>query len=311
LAALGLGTPVAARAVQIERQRFRDRSGGLLADIELADAWRGVGPCLALHRSTLLEILLDGAAGVPIRWGRTVRAIGDSVTFDDGRDARYDLVIGADGIHSSVRGLVFDDVAARPVGQYARRFVVDAPNPEPVWSVQLGRGTAFLAITIGNGVVYCYCDGPATAPGQPPPPLRDLFDGYGEPVPTILRSLDTAGTVPQGGAIEEVVLPTWSRGNVLLIGDAAHATSPNMAEGAAMAIEDAVVLAQVLAAEASTAAALQQFEARRRPRTDWVLAHTHKRDRTRSMPPPVRNFVLRRTGQNIYRSHYRLLRELP
>jgi 2-polyprenyl-6-methoxyphenol hydroxylase-like FAD-dependent oxidoreductase len=305
LAALGLEAAVADRAVRIERQQFRDRRGRLLADIDLTDAWQGVGPCVALPRSALHGIMLEG---VPINFGRTVRAIGESVTFDDGTGGQYDLVIGADGVRSAVRGLVFGGAGVRPVGQYARRFVVDAPDAAPVWSAQLGRGTAFLSIPIGDGVVYCYCDGPANEPDRQ---LRDLLDGYGEPVQTILRSLETAGTLPQAGAIEEVVLPTWSRGNVLLIGDAAHATSPNMAEGAAMAVEDALVLAEVLAAEPSTDAALQRFEARRRPRTDWVLEHTHKRDRTRSMPPPVRNVVLRRLGQKIYRSHYQLLKELP
>ena len=305
LAALGLGAAVADRAVHIERQQFRDRRGRLLVEIDLADAWRGIGPCIALPRSALHGILLDG---VPVRFGRTVRAIGDSVTFDDGTEGRYDLVVGADGVRSAVRRLVFGGAGCRPVGQHARRFVVDVPDAEPAWSAQLGRGTAFLSIPIGDGAVYCYCDGPANAPDRA---LADLLDGYGEPVPTILRSLEAAGTAIQAGVIEEVVLPATSRGNVLLIGDAAHATSPNMAEGAAMAVEDALVLAELLATETSTATALQRFEARRRPRTDWVLEHTHKRDRTRSMPPPVRNVVLRRFGQKIYRSHYRLLKELP
>jgi 2-polyprenyl-6-methoxyphenol hydroxylase-like FAD-dependent oxidoreductase len=84
-----------------------------------------------------------------------------------------------------------------------------------------------------------------------------------------------------------------------------------MAEGAAMAVEDALVLAESLADEPSTAMALHRYEARRRPRTDWVLARTHGRDRTRSLPSWLRNFVLRRTGQKLYRSHYRLLKELP
>jgi 2-polyprenyl-6-methoxyphenol hydroxylase-like FAD-dependent oxidoreductase len=72
----------------------------------------------------------------------------------------------------------------------------------------------------------------------------ELWDGYAEPVPTLLDALDEAGTgAGHAGAIEEVVLKSWSHGHVLLIGDAAHATSPNMAQGAAMALEDALVLA--------------------------------------------------------------------
>jgi 2-polyprenyl-6-methoxyphenol hydroxylase-like FAD-dependent oxidoreductase len=261
----------------------------------------------------LHEVLLDGASGVPIRWGTTVTAIDRSVSFDDGTSERYDLVVGADGIRSSVRNLLFGQAPPRPVGQYARRFVVHLPAfafpaGEPVWSVLISRGAVFLSLPIGGGDLYCYCDGPAVKPGQQPQPLRQLLAGFGEPVPTLLRALEAAGDVPQSGAIEEVVLESWSRGNAVLVGDAAHATSPNLAEGAAMAVEDAIVLAESLTDEPTTSAALHRFEARRRPRTDWVLDRTHDRDRTRALPNVVRNFVLRRTGQKLYRAHYKLLR---
>jgi FAD-dependent urate hydroxylase len=108
--------------------------------------------------------------------------------------------------------------------------------------------------------------------------------------------------------IEEVVLDTWVRGRVVLVGDAAHATSSNMAEGAAMALEDALVLAECLRYEA-TPAALSHFEALRRPRTDWVRAQTHRRDRTRYLPTVVRNMVLRAFGRRIFQSNYRPLRQ--
>ena len=104
--------------------------------------------------------------------------------------------------------------------------------------------------------------------------------------------------------IEEVVLPSWVRGQVVLIGDAAHATSPNMAEGAAMALEDAVVLAQSLTANAAIRDALAAFERRRRPRTDWVRAQTRRRDRTRRLPAPARNLMLRAVGPRIFRANY-------
>ena len=106
-------------------------------------------------------------------------------------------------------------------------------------------------------------------------------------------------------------LDRWSRGSVLLVGDAAHATSPNMAEGAAMALEDGLVLAECLASGRGIAQTVATFQARRRPRTQWVLAQTHRRDRTRSLPPALRNLVLRRWGQNIFHANYRPLLELP
>jgi len=96
---------------------------------------------------------------------------------------------------------------------------------------------------------------------------------------------------------------------VLLVGDAAHATSPNMAEGAAMALEDAIVLAESLGSAADVAAGLALFEQRRRPRTDWVREQTHRRDHARGLPPVVRNLVLRRLGRRIFLGNYEPLRE--
>ena len=95
------------------------------------------------------------------------------------------------------------------------------------------------------------------------------------------------------GRIEEVVLESWSNGAVLLIGDAAHATSPNMAQGAAMALEDAIVLAQSFTAAAGIAAGLTEFE------------------RRRTLPPAIRGLMLRRFGKRILHSNYRPLREQP
>jgi 2-polyprenyl-6-methoxyphenol hydroxylase-like FAD-dependent oxidoreductase len=82
-----------------------------------------------------------------------------------------------------------------------------------------------------------------------------------------------------------------------------------MAEGAAMALEDALVLAECLGRLESVPAALSAFETRRRPQTDWVRAQTHRRDRTRYLPVAIRNAVLRAFGRRIFRSNYRPLRD--
>jgi 2-polyprenyl-6-methoxyphenol hydroxylase-like FAD-dependent oxidoreductase len=107
--------------------------------------------------------------------------------------------------------------------------------------------------------------------------------------------------------IEEVGLDAWSRGRVLLVGDAAHATSPNMAEGAAMALEDALVLVSCLRRMESIPEALAVFEDRRRPRAEWVRTQTHRRDAVRNMPTAVRNTVMRALGRRIFYANYRPL----
>jgi 2-polyprenyl-6-methoxyphenol hydroxylase-like FAD-dependent oxidoreductase len=232
-----------------------------------------------------------------------------AVEFGDGTAGEYDVVVGADGIHSTVRGLALGgDAAARPVGQMGWRFLTVCPPEITTWSLMLGRRTAFLTIPVGNGHAYCYCDVVSSPEEQVDEDLDSLFSGFAEPVPDLLGSLPDPALVHRS-PIEEVALDSWVRGRVVLVGDAAHATSPNMAEGAAMALEDALVLAESLRESEAIPAALAAFEARRRPRTDWVREQTHRRDRTRYLPAAVRNTVLRTLGGRIFRSNYRPLLE--
>jgi 2-polyprenyl-6-methoxyphenol hydroxylase-like FAD-dependent oxidoreductase len=320
LCALGLESAVAERGSLIRHQRLCDHRGRLLADIDLAALWGDVGPCLALHRADLHAVLASHGDPVPARMGVSLQGLSQqdetvTVEFHNGSAGRYDLVIGADGIHSTVRRLAVGADLVRPVGQVAWRFVTRCPPEVTTWTVLLGREVTFLAVPIGRGQVYCYCDAPTDSAPRPESEevtgrLGELLTGFADPVPAILDTLGPGGAVHLA-PIEEVTLDRWSVGSVLLIGDAAHATSPNMAEGAAMALEDGLVLAECLASGRSIAQTVASFQARRRPRTQWVLAQTHRRDRTRNLPPALRNLVLRRWGQNIFHANYRPLLELP
>jgi FAD-dependent urate hydroxylase len=240
-----------------------------------------------------------------------------SVEGSDGTSDEYDLVVGADGIHSAVRRLAFGPTAApQPVSQTGWRFVAPRPPEVTTWSVMLGRHTAFLTIPIADDRVYCYCDtlspqGPGGAEHAPAEPLTTrLFSEFADPAATLLEALDGTDEI-HVSTIEEVALDSWVRGHVVLIGDAAHATSPNMAQGAAMALEDALVLAHCLQDIEPIPHALERFEARRRSRTDWVRAQTHRRDHTRYLPPIVRDNVLRAFGRRILHANYRPLLDEP
>jgi FAD-dependent urate hydroxylase len=320
LRVLGLESAIIERGSLIPYQRLCDHRGRLLATIDLAALWAGVGPCLAVHRSDLHQVLALHGEPVPIRMGRKVQRLNqheDAITveFGDGTADDYDLIIGADGIHSTTRQLAAGNSAVRPVGQLAWRFVTECPPEVTTWTAMLGRDVSFLAVPIGRGRVYCYCD--ATTDGIPQlhgsditSQLAELLSGFAPPVPAILQALGPTGAV-HVAPIEEVCLDRWSYGLALLIGDAAHATSPNMAEGAAMALEDGLVLAECLSSEPDLAQAMAQFQIRRRPRTQWVLTQTHRRDRTRNLPPALRNLVLRLWARNIFRANYRPLLQLP
>jgi 2-polyprenyl-6-methoxyphenol hydroxylase-like FAD-dependent oxidoreductase len=174
----------------------------------------------------------------------------------------------------------------------------------------LGPGTSFLTVQVGQGLVYAYADAAADSEpvGDPIGRLRQRFAGYAAPVPELLSQLNDPNRV-HVAPIEQVAEERWARGAVVLVGDAAHGMSPNMAQGAALAFEDALVLAACLRDAATVTDAVAAFVARRSQRTGWVRAQTHRRDRTRNLPPVLRDLTLRAFGRRIFRSNYRPLLE--
>ena len=312
LGELGVAAAVGARASRVRRQHFLDHRGRPLAEIDVDRFWSDVGPCVALHRAALHEVLREAAAGVPVALGTSVAAVEDGdtprISLPDGSQRSYDLVVGADGVHSTVRGSMPGSHPARSVGQASWRFVVDGVAELTDWRVMLARGRAFLTVALGAGSVYCYADVDARdAPASAGDDWRTLFDDFAEPVPRLLERSGEAHHAP----IEEVVPPVWRGQRVVLVGDAAHASSPNMAQGAAMALEDALVLAHQLQTAGSIDEALTEYEQRRGTRVSWVQEQTHRRDRTRSLPSPIRNLTLRLAAERIHRSNYRPLRDPP
>ena len=312
LGSLGLGAVVAERAHPIRRQLFRDHRGRLLADVDVAAFWHGVGVCVAMHRAALHEALREAAGRVPIRLGTAVTGLDQGecphVRFSDGSAASYDLVVGADGVHSTVRTLALGGPPPRPVGQASWRFVASGFPELDDWTVMLGAGRAFLTVALGGGEVYCYADVNRHDPaGAAAGDWRNGFLDFGAPVS---RLLDQAGSA-YFAQIEEVAPPVWRAGRVVLVGDAAHASSPNMAQGAALALEDALVLAEVLAGPGPIERALTDYERRRASRVAWVQEQTRRRDRTRGLHPAARNAILRIAGRRIFRANYRPLLEQP
>jgi len=293
--ALGIGAALIERGAAISRQRFLDHRGRLLFEVELPSFWGSVGPCVGVARSDLHELLLDG---VEVRLATEVT----DLAADNLR--AYDLVVAADGIRSSVRTSLG---GAEPsfVGQASWRFVIDGANEIGCWTVWLGRAKSFLAVPLGGGRTYCYADVNVADPVDPTAGdasrLAEIFNGFAEPVGSLLAAART----PYFSAIEEVLAESWVTDQVVLVGDAAHAMSPNMAQGAGLALEDAIVLAETV----SRGLPLEAYEARRRPRIEFVRAQTHRRDRMRSLAPPLRNAVLRLAGGRIYRGNYTPLLE--
>jgi 2-polyprenyl-6-methoxyphenol hydroxylase-like FAD-dependent oxidoreductase len=316
LRALQIDTDVERRGARIETQRFCDRRGHLLSEIDLASVWKEAGPCVAVHRMDLHAALREAADASRVRMGVTLNAIARHsesavVHLSDDTQEQYDLVVGADGIRSTVRRLAFKDAGLRALNQWSWRFVIPCPPQITTWSVLMSRASACLMMPIGRGQAYCYVD----LAGQKPPTnstnrLQEVLSDFEGPAISIRETLANDVAI-HAAQIEEVVLNSWSCGRVLLVGDAAHAMSPNMAEGAAMAVEDALVLVDSLCEGHSIETALSAFEARRIPRVHRVLAMTHRRDGIRQLPILLRNALLRSLGDRVYRSHYQHILTKP
>lgn len=320
LQALGVAEGAIGASQVTRTQAFCDHRGAILARVDVAAYWRGCGPCLGLRRAALLHLLAEHLEDLPVRWNTRVAALQQTdrhvtVRFSDGSTADYDVVVGADGIRSSIRRLLFGASPPRERGQIAWRFIARRPDGIDGWTVFLGPGTSFLLVPVDASHVYCYADlhsGNPSADGGSATPdrLRTLFRDYAAPVHHALDSVPS-GEAIAGLSIEDVVPQRWGRGRVVVIGDAAHAMSPNMASGAALALEDALILAELLGQDRPPSDLVAQLTRRRGPRVAWVAQQTERRDRTRALPPAVRNLSIRLFGARMYRRQYQPLLSLP
>jgi 2-polyprenyl-6-methoxyphenol hydroxylase-like FAD-dependent oxidoreductase len=310
LALSNLGVTLAGRAAAIGRQEVRDHRGRLLVGYDVGLLWGDAGDCRAIARTDLHGILLAGAA---VRFGAGVAEAGadGTVTFADGTRETYDVVVGADGIDSAIRRTAFPGRTPRFLGRVCWRFLTGAALPEGTWTVRLGRGgRSFLTVPLGDGRVHCYADIASSSPLPPVNDWRPEWADFADPVPELL---DRAGAA-DFAALHEVGGDDWVRDHAVLIGDAAHACSPSMAQGVAMALEDALVLAELLTSTRSrdaVPAVLQAYRRRRAGRIAFVLARNRRRDRTRSLPAGLRNLVLRRAGRRLLRADHAGLHGSP
>ncbi len=297
LDALGVGTTVRERSVLDGETGIRDERGRWLARSDVAAIRERFGHVALVHRATLLDILRAALPPECLRAGVTVTEVSADgwVRSSDG-EAQGDLVVGADGLRSTVRRTVWPAAPApRYAGYTAWRYVTPRPVDVGPGGESWGHGERFGYATLSDGRVYCF----ATAnvdegtDGADLATLRERFADWHDPVPLLLGEADAADLLHHD-LYELPTLSTCVEGPVALVGDAAHAMTPNLGQGACMALEDAVVLARC-----ATDADLAAYDAERRPRTTMISRRSARIGRfaqLQSTPAvAVRNLVMKAT----------------
>jgi 2-polyprenyl-6-methoxyphenol hydroxylase-like FAD-dependent oxidoreductase len=288
---IGVLDEVMSRGVPFNQMRLLKADGSLI--VEAPTPHTG-GPrlpsTLGALRSDLQTVLCDRiyAAGVNVRLGLSVTSLAQDahrayVEFSDSTTGTYDLIVGADGIRSTMRDLLGITTGPQPSGMSIWRVVADRPAEIDCAEVYYG-GPRYKAgySPISKDKCYAYIldeDGMLEDFGGGKPAWQNMYErseGYGGTWGKIRQTIGPDSRVSHTRIEWLLVEDPWFRGRAIIIGDAAHACPPLIAQGAAMCAEDAVVLAELITAQAPLAQALPAFMGRRWPRVEIVVRNSLK-----------------------------------
>lgn len=281
---LGLLDAYVAAGVGFDQVEIYVPSGERVAVVPSPKLVPGKPANMGIGRRALQKLLGDSAAalGTRIRLGVTAASLDDdgagvTVRFSDGTDDRYDLVVAADGIYSDTRALLFPD-APHPAftGQAVWRYNFDRPaDMTGLWVFNGPTGVGLVPMS--DTQIYMYVTTPE--PGNPRYPHDTLATTMREKLAGVLapRIQALAAEVTDNDGVVYRPLETffldgpWHRGRTVLLGDAVHATTPHLGQGAGMAIEDAIVLAEELARAGDPEAAFTAYRDRRLERCRYIV----------------------------------------
>lgn len=258
-------------------------SSGRRRDLNPPEPHTPLPSSVIIFRQTLSEIMTEKARAVGARIDvpRTVESIQqftDSVlvSFDNGVIAEYDLVVGADGVHSTVRKMIWgNEVTPTFSGVVDVRWIVDSAPMIGERGFYYARGQVVVVGQLTDG--RSYVAAPAVTDNMLPTPdeardlLRDVLSHYRAPYLRVMRDYIDENQPVIARPNEWLWVPEWVNGRVVLIGDAAHATTTYLPAGVGMAMIDAVVLAEELAEADSIPHGLTAFSNRRQERTRLVV----------------------------------------
>ncbi len=282
---LGLLDDVLARAEASSHFTLRTRSGRVLMSLSVGDY---DVPAVCMHRADLLATLLARLPEDRIRLGHELESLQQDdggkvvVGFKNGVREEFDGVIGADGIHSRVRETLFGPAEpldrgytiCRGVSHYNGGGIRPGYNSE-TW----GAGNRFGILAMGDGRYTWYATANASlesfgTPAQRRQELLRIFETWHEPIPQLIAATPFENIFP-ARACDGPQLRQWGKGSITLLGDAAHACTPNLGQGCAMALEDVVTLAKCAAETFPISQAFRRYEALRRGRTRHLTDRSH------------------------------------
>ncbi len=289
------------RGQVIESYTIREARGGVVRELPFPDVCRRIGtPSVCISRSDLQQAPLDAAGDVPIHLGHTVTgfehgADGVRVSFEDGGHAEGDILVGADGFRSTIRGRLAGIDDARDSGYVCWLGIVPFEHerfPTGCVGHYWGSGQRFGLIDIGRGRAYWW--GTKNMPAEESADWRGgkaavlaAYDGWADEVRAVIEATPEADILAVPSR-DRPFLERWGTGPVTLLGDAAHPMLTSLGQGAAMAIEDAVVLATTLAERADSVDALRTYEDRRRERTRQMVATSRSVSEFEQLENPLR-----------------------
>jgi 2-polyprenyl-6-methoxyphenol hydroxylase-like FAD-dependent oxidoreductase len=301
LAKLGLARHAIDAGDIITTATLMNARGRVISRCDIADADRALGyPSIVIHRQALLDLLLSALEPGTVRYGEPCETLHhgrDRVTLHTTRGHEVgDLLIGADGGRSRVRSVLFGERPLRYSGYTCWRGVLDYPLegwPSGHAAEGWGRGQRFGITRLDRQRVYWWATRNAAPGGRDADARAELlrhYKGWAAPVPELLeRTLPAA--ITRTDIVDLPPTRQWGVGRVTLIGDAAHAPTPNLGQGACMVIEDAVVLAKHLTEYArgrmAPDAALRAYERDRYARTAMVTNVSWRLGRVGQWTNPV------------------------
>ncbi len=274
---VGLAAGCAERGFGFNFFLVSDGAGNPQSKNPLPPSVSGLPAAVGVQRPVFAEFMTSVATakGAAIRSGLTIEHMHDDgagvdVRFTDGSSGRYDLVVGADGVFSSIRKRLFgDDYEPIYVGQGVYRLMTERHPAIDQLHVFVGPKLKAGFIPLSHDSMYLF-----TTMSYPPHTridqskthliLKDLLKDFTAPIVVEVRERMRSPEKVIWRPFENTLVPSpWYRGRVVLIGDAAHTMTPHLTAGGGMAIEDAVILAEMLARETALPAALDAFMARR------------------------------------------------